>query len=132
MVVKTSMLSAFAVLLAATSISCSDPGEPEVVTDVAVVGVVRSMVIGQTLQFEGRAATNIGTRVDDLITWTVSNSAIIGVTAEIVTIDGKLVNRATVTGLSVGAADLIATAGGVTGSVRVTVNPPATGPNHGN
>ncbi len=128
MVVKKSMLSAFAVLLAATSISCSDPGEPEVVTDVAVLGVIHTMIIGQTLQFEGRAATNNGTRVDGLITWTVSNSAIISVTAEIVTIDGTLVNRATVTGLAAGMADVIATAGGVTGSLRVTVNSPGPTP----
>jgi hypothetical protein len=124
MVVKRSVLSAFAVLLAAASISCSDPGEPEFVVQVEVIGVVRSMVIGNTLQFEGRAATNAGTRVDGLITWSVSNSAIISVTAELVTVGGNLVNRATVTGLSVGAADLIATAEGETGQVRVTVNAP--------
>jgi hypothetical protein len=132
MVVNRSMLSAFAVLLAATFISCSDSGEPEVVTGVAVIGVVRSMGVGQTLQFEGRASTNLNNRVDDLISWSVSNSAIISVTAEILTVDGNVVNRATVTGLSAGAADLIATAGGVTGSVRVTVNPPVGGPNHDN
>ncbi|MEX0908877.1 MAG: Ig-like domain-containing protein [Gemmatimonadaceae bacterium] len=128
MVVKRSMLSAFAVFFAVTSISCSDSGEPEVVTDVAVVGVFHSVIIGQTLQFEGRASTNLNTRLDELITWSVSNSAIISVTAEILTIDGNLVNRATVTGLAAGAADVIATAQGVTGSLRVTVNSPGPTP----
>ncbi|MEX1185853.1 MAG: hypothetical protein WD553_01835 [Gemmatimonadaceae bacterium] len=124
MVLNQSVSRALAVLLAATAVSCSDPAEPEVVTDVAVIGVIRSMGINQTLQFEGRAITNYGVRVDELVTWSVSNSAVISVSGEIVTVDGNLVNRATVTGLAVGAADLIGTAQGVTGSVRVTVNPP--------
>lgn len=67
-----------AVTLAATALSCSDPGEPEVVTDVAIIGSIRKVTIGQTIQFEGRAATNSGARVDELITWTVSAPSIIG------------------------------------------------------
>lgn len=128
MVVKRSVLSAFAVLMTAASISCSDSAEPEVVTAVEVVGAFRSMAIGRTLQFAGRASTNHNTRADGLITWSVSNSAIISVTGEIVTIDGLLVNRATVTGLAEGSADVIATAQGVTGLARVTVNPPGPTP----
>lgn len=121
---KRSMLFAFAVLVAATSVSCSDSAEPEVVTNVAVLGVIRTVTIGNTLQFEGRASTNFNTRLDGLITWSVSNPAIISVTGEIVTINGTVVNRATVTGLAEGMADVIATAQGVTGFARVTVNPP--------
>lgn len=117
--------SLFAVLVAGTALSCSDPGEPEVVTDVAIIGSIRNVTMGQTIQFEGRAATNSGARVDELITWSVSSSTIIGVTAEITTVSGNLVNRATVTGLASGAADLIATAGGKSSSVRVTVAEPA-------
>lgn len=128
MSVKRSALSVFAVLLASTSISCSDSAEPEVVTDVEVVGFFQTMTVGGTLQFAGRATTNHNTRLDGLISWSVSNPAIISVTAEIVTIDGSLVNRATVTGLAAGQADLIATAQGITASVRVTVNPPVSTP----
>ena len=123
MPVKKSVLSALAVLIAVSSISCSDSAEPEVVTDVEVVGAIRTMLVGQTLQFQGRATTNHNGRLDGLITWSVSNSAIISVTAEIVIIDGTLVNRATVTGLAVGSADVIATAQGITDFARVTVNP---------
>lgn len=121
MVVKRSLLSAFAVLLAASAPGCSDPAEPEVVTDVVVVGPIRTVVIGGTVQFEGRAITNYNVRVDELITWTVSDPTVMSVSAQIVTVDGNLVNRATVTGVEAGVADLIATAGGKTGSVTVTV-----------
>lgn len=125
MLVHRSMSSVLAVLVAATALSCSDPAEPEVVTDVAVVGTARNIGVGQTAQFEGRAITNYGTRVDDQITWSVSSSTILGVTAELVTVSGSLVNRATVTARAAGAADLIATAGGRSASVRIAVSPPA-------
>lgn len=121
MVVKRSLLSAFTVLLAAAALGCSDPAEPEVVTDVAVVGPIRTVVVGGTVEFEGRAITNYNVRVDELITWTVSDPAVMSVSAQLVTVDGNLVNRATVTGVEAGAAELIATAGGKTGSVTVTV-----------
>ena len=128
MSVKRSALSVFAVLIAATSLSCSDSAEPEVVTDVEVVGAIRTMLVGQTLQFAGRATTNHDTRLDGLITWSVSNPAILSLTAEFVTIDGTVVNRATVTGLAVGTADVIATAQGITDFARVTVNPSGSTP----
>lgn len=121
MLVHRSISSALAVVVAATALSCSDPAEPEVVTDVAVIGTVRNVLVGRTLQFEGRAITNYGSRVDDQITWSVSSPTVLSVTAEIVIVDGKPVNRATVTGLVTGAADLIATAGGRSASVRVAV-----------
>lgn len=124
MLVHRSMSSALAVLLAATALSCSDPAEPEVVTDVAVIGTVRNVIVGQTLQFEGRAITNYGFRVDDQVTWSVSAPTILSVTAELVTVSGNLVNRATVTALATGSSDLIATAGGKSASVRIAVAGP--------
>lgn len=124
MVVNRSVSSAIAVLLAATALGCSDPGEPEVVTRVEIIGAIRTVGVGQSIQFEGRAATNTGARVDDLISWSVSPTGVISVSAELVTVGGSVVNRATVTGLSAGGADLIATAGGQSASVRISTSGP--------
>lgn len=113
-------------LVAGAALGCSDPSAPgsSEINDVAVIGVVRTVTIGQTLQFEGRASTEDGTRVDGFVTWSVSNASRISVTGELVTVGSSVINRATVTGLAAGNANLIATAGTQTASVLITVSPP--------
>jgi hypothetical protein len=111
-------------LLAASGWSCADSIDPasNEVEGVAIIGVERNIQVGQTSQFEGRAITKAGVRVDDFIFWTVSQPGVIKVTAELVTVGQNIVNRATVTGLGEGSSDLIATAGGKTASVRIVVS----------
>ncbi len=117
--------SLIAVLAGGTALGCSDPGDPgNQIGEVLIVGVNRTVGVGATVQFEGRAATTGGDRIDELITWTVSAPNIMGVTAELVVVSGNIVNRATVTGLAPGAADLIATAGTKSHSVRINVSSP--------
>jgi hypothetical protein len=112
-----------AALLAASGWSCSDSVDPtsNEVEGVAIIGLDRNILVGGTSQFEGRAVTKAGERVDGFVTWTVSQPGVISVTAELVTVGQSLVNRATVTGLATGSSDLIATAGGKSASIKVVV-----------
>lgn len=126
MVKKMFVSSCIAVLLAGSALSCSDAAGPgnTAVAEVFIFGLDRTVSVGQTLQFEGRAATGSGVRVDEMVTWSVSSASVLSVTGELLTVSGNIVNRATVTGAGAGGADLIATAGGKTHSVRITVSAP--------
>lgn len=120
---KLLVSSLIGVLAGGAALGCSDPGDPgDQIGEVLIAGVNRTVGAGATLQFEGRATTTSGDRIDELITWTVSASNILGVTAELVVVSGNIVNRATVTGRAVGSADLIATAGTKSHSVRINVS----------
>lgn len=112
------------VVLAGSLWSCGDSVAPDnnEIESVAIIGIQRTIVRGGSSQFEGRAITAGGVRVDGLITWTVSQPAVLGVTAELVPVGQTTVNRATVTGLAAGSSDLIATAGGRSASVRIVVS----------
>lgn len=116
-----------AVLLAGAAVSCDDPAGPsdDEVAQVLIVGNDRSVTVGGTLQFEGRAATHAAVRVDSAVTWSASEPGVISISSQIVTVGGAKVNRATVTGLAAGGVDLIASAGTATHSVRISVNPAA-------
>src|SRR5688500_12104370 len=111
-------------LVAASAWSCADSIDPtsNEVEGVAIIGLNRNSAVGETSQFEGRAVTNSGIRVDDMVSWTVSQPGVLSVSAELVEVGGTIVNRATVTGLGDGSSDLIATAGGKSASVRVVVS----------
>ncbi len=110
--------------VAVSAWSCSDSGDPTAneIAEVAIIAINRTTLVGKTVQAEGRAITNGGDRVDGLVTWTVSNQNIISVTAELITTGPSIVNRATVTGVSVGSANLIATVGAKSASVLIVVS----------
>ena len=111
-------------LVAASALSCADSIAPNSneIEGVAIIGLNRNIAVGETSQFEGRAVTKAGVRVDDLVFWTVSQPGVLSVTAELVAVGDVVVNRATVTGLADGSSDLIATAGGKSATVRVVVS----------
>lgn len=122
---RNRFVSVFLVAFLATSgWSCADSIDPtgDEVRGVAIIGLDRNIRIGETAQFEGRADTKANVRVDEFITWTVSQPGVISVTAELVTVGQNIVNRATVTGLGEGSSDLIATAGGKSAIVRIVVS----------
>src|SRR5688500_11530362 len=116
----------FAVMMAATiTSSCSEGGYStggDEIDEVTIVALDRTINVGTTVQAEGRAYTYANDPVPGLLTWSVSNSAIISVSAELVTTGSTVVNRATVTGLAAGTANLIATAGGKTAQVEIVVS----------
>lgn len=114
-----------ALLLASTVVSsCSDGGGPigSDIDEVSIVALDRTISVGGTVQAEGRAFTNDDTPVPGSVSWSVSNPAIISVSAELVPSGTTIVNRATVTGLASGTANLIATAGNKTASVEMVVS----------
>ena len=124
MLKKTFVSSAvIAVLLAGTALSCDDPAGPgpDEVAQVLIVGNDRSVLIGGTLQFEGRAATNAAVRVDSAVTWSASRTGVISISSQVTTVGGTKVNLATVTGVAAGGVDLIASAGTKSHSVRISV-----------
>lgn len=125
---KTFMSSAVvAVLLAGTALSCDDPAGPDSseVAEVRIIGLERTVLIGDAVQFEGRAATYAAVRVDSAVTWSASQAGIISISSQITTVGGAKVNRATVTGVAAGGVDLIASAGTKSHSVRISVNAPS-------
>ncbi len=122
--------SVLAVMVAATlSSSCGDGGDPlgSEIDEVSIVALNRTVSVRGTVQAEGRAFTRDDEPVPGLIAWSVSNPAIISVTGEIVTTGSTVVNRATVTGVAAGKANLIATAGAKTASVEIVVSAGAPG-----
>ncbi|HUR91620.1 MAG TPA: hypothetical protein VMY38_02995 [Gemmatimonadaceae bacterium] len=114
-----------AVLLAATvSSSCSEGGYSTTggeIDAVSIVALNRTVTIGATVQAEGRAFTRDNISVPGSVSWSVSNAAILSVSGELITTGSTVVNRATVTGLAAGKANLIATAGSKTASVEIVV-----------
>ena len=122
---RTRFVSVLAVVLAATvSSGCSDGGYATGSTEIEEVTIValnRTVTVGATVLAEGRAYTYANDAVPGAVSWSVSNSAIISVSGELVTTGSTVVNRATVTGLAAGKANLIATAGSKTASVEIIV-----------
>lgn len=116
-----------AVLLASAAVSCDDPAAPgdDEVARVLIVGLDRSVTVGRTVQFEGRAATNAAVRVDSAVTWSASLPGVISISSQVTTVGGTKVNVATVTGVAAGGVDLIASAGTKSHSVRISVTEPA-------
>jgi hypothetical protein len=118
---KNMLLSCVAAaLVLSTGLSCNDASGPSEVAAVLIVGTDRSVTIGQSIQFEGRAATTQAIRVDELVTWSVSDEGIVGLTAAMVDVGGRMANIATVTGLTPGVVDLTARAGSESHSVTIT------------
>ena len=115
------------VAAAAITSSCSEGSDPlgSEIDEVSIVALVRTVNIGGTVQAEGRAFTRDDTPVPELVSWSVSNSSIISVSAQLVTTGTTVVNRATVTALAAGKANLIATAGGKTTQVEIVVSTPS-------
>lgn len=113
-----------AVMVAATlTASCSAGGDPlgGEIDEVSIVALNRTVIVGGTVQAEGRAYTRDNDPVPGLVAWSVSNPAIMSVAAQLVTTGSTVVNRATVTGVAAGKANLIATAGAKTASVEIVV-----------
>ena len=123
---RNRLVPLLAVLLAATvASSCGGDGYStgsDEIEEVTIFAPVRTMNVGGTVQAEGRAWTYADDYVPGLVSWSVSNSAVLSVTAELVTTGTSVVNRATVTGLTAGTANLSATAGGESASVSIIVS----------
>jgi hypothetical protein len=116
--------SAVIALLTGVALGCDDPNDPNLneVGGVLTVGLDGEEVrIGQSIRFEGRAATNAAVRVDSLVTWSVSEPNIVSVSTEISSAAGLTINRATVTGTAEGTVDLIARAGTKADTATITV-----------
>lgn len=108
------------VIAAALAIGCSEGTDPRF-DEVADVGVFSSagfdVLVGQTLQLEGRAITWAGTRVDERVNvWASSNTSIATVT-----------NSGLVTGIAAGTTTITASAEGVTSVGRLVTVVPQTG-----
>lgn len=121
------MLASFATaaVLAGAGLSCNDdPTGPGAVAQVLINAPIRTVNVGGTIQLEGRAATTQAIRVDELVTWAVSDPNVISLEAELTTVAGNTVNIATVTGLSAGSSDVTASAQGKSHTVKINVTAP--------
>lgn len=110
-------------LVTGATLACDDKLDPRSseVAQVLVAGAVTDVLIGQSIHFEGRAATFAAVRVDSLVTWSISDASIATLTSGMTTVGGTRMNRATVTGVSTGQVELIGTAGAAADTVEITV-----------
>lgn len=111
-------------LLALGAVACDDGLDPSSneVAQVLIFGLNSAIPVGQSADFEGRAATFSAVRVDSLVTWSLSKTGIVNMTTRMTTNEfGRRVNLATLTGLVPGNVDLIATAGSRSFRMAITV-----------
>lgn len=107
---RTSLVAAFL----AFATGCDDPSGPKVAT-VTVTAPAESVEMGKTLQLTASASSRSGKPVQGKsFTWASDNDAVASVSS-----------TGLVTGKSVGAATITATASGKSGTYRVTVAPVA-------
>lgn len=110
--------------LALGGVACDDALDPSSneVAQVLIFSLDETIPVGGIATYEGRAATFAAVRVDSLVTWSLSNTGIATMTAQMVTNEnGRRVNLATLTGVAPGQVDLIASAGSESYTLRITV-----------
>ncbi len=90
-----------------------------VLQSITLLPVSGSLRVGQTMRFIARGTYGDGTTADitTMVTWTASNPAVAGVS-------NAAGSQGTVTALSAGMTNIVATLGGVSGSAPVTVVTP--------
>lgn len=106
------LVISFASLFLTACLDSTGPN-PNDVAQVLIVAPSRQMIVGETMQLSGRAATYSAERVDHLVTWESANTDVLTVSS-----------TGLVTAVAVGATDIIARAQDKSHSVLINVNPP--------